>query len=47
MQLVRAGWSELSDILDIGSACAYHATSYGRRMSGNTLYIDGGANIMA
>jgi enoyl-[acyl-carrier protein] reductase I len=43
----KAPLGELPDIMDIGFACAYLATPYGRRMSGNTLYIDGGANIMA
>ena len=38
---------ELVDIMDVGFACAYLATPYARRMSGETLYIDGGVNIMA
>jgi enoyl-[acyl-carrier protein] reductase I len=38
---------ELVDIADVGSACAYLATDYGRRITGGTVYIDGGANIVA
>jgi enoyl-[acyl-carrier protein] reductase I len=29
------------------SVCAYLATSYARRLSGETLYVDGDVNIMA
>jgi len=43
----RAPVGELVDIMDVGFACAYLATPYARRMSGETLYIDGGVNIMA
>lgn len=43
----RAPLGELADIMDVGFACAYLATPYARRMSGETLYIDGGVNIMA
>jgi enoyl-[acyl-carrier protein] reductase I len=38
---------ELVDILDVGFACAYLATSLARRMTGGTVYVDGGANIVA
>lgn len=31
----------------IGFTCAYLTTPYARRLSGETLYIDGGVNIMA
>jgi enoyl-[acyl-carrier-protein] reductase (NADH) len=27
--------------------CAFLATPYARRLSGETLYVDGGVNIMA
>jgi enoyl-[acyl-carrier protein] reductase I len=37
----------LVDIMDVGFACAYLATPYARRLSGATLYVDGGVNIMA
>ncbi len=43
----KAPLGELADIMDVGFACAYLATPYARRMSGNTLYIDGGVNVMA
>ena len=38
---------ELVDIDDVGSACAYLASDYARRITGGTIYIDGGANIVA
>lgn len=38
---------ELVDIEDVGSACAYLASDYARRITGGTIYIDGGANIIA
>ena len=43
----RAPIGELVDIMDVGFTCAYLATPYARRLSGETLYIDGGVNIMA
>src|SRR5262245_29221378 len=43
----RAPVGELVDIMDVGYACAYLATPYARRLSGETLYVDGGVNIMA
>ena len=43
----RAPIGELVDIMDVGFACAYLATPYARRISGATVYVDGGANIMA
>jgi enoyl-[acyl-carrier protein] reductase I len=43
----RAPIGELVDIMDVGFACAYLATRYARRLSGETLYVDGGVNIMA
>mgnify|MGYP003580814134 CR=1 FL=1 len=38
---------ELVDIEDVGFACAYLATDFARRITGSTIYIDGGANIVA
>jgi enoyl-[acyl-carrier protein] reductase I len=38
---------ELVDIKDVGFACAYLATEFARRVTGGTIYIDGGANIVA
>jgi enoyl-[acyl-carrier protein] reductase I len=43
----RAPIGELVDIMDVGFACAYLATPYARRISGATVYVDGGANIVA
>jgi enoyl-[acyl-carrier protein] reductase I len=43
----RAPIGELVDILDVGFTCAFLATPYARRLSGETLYVDGGVNIMA
>jgi enoyl-[acyl-carrier protein] reductase I len=43
----RTPIGELVDIMDVGFACAYLATKYARRLSGETLYVDGGMNIMA
>jgi enoyl-[acyl-carrier protein] reductase I len=43
----RAPIGELVDIMDVGFTCAYLATPYARRLSGATLYVDGGVNIMA
>jgi enoyl-[acyl-carrier protein] reductase I len=43
----RAPVGELVDIMDVGFTCAYLATPYARRLTGQTLYVDGGVNIMA
>jgi enoyl-[acyl-carrier protein] reductase I len=43
----RAPVGELVDIDDVGFAVAYLATPYARRITGNTIYVDGGVNIMA
>lgn len=43
----KAPIGELVDIFDVGFACAYLATPYARRLSGETLFVDGGVNIMA
>lgn len=43
----RAPMGELADIMDVGFACAYLATPYARRVTGGTIYVDGGANIVA
>jgi enoyl-[acyl-carrier protein] reductase I len=43
----RAPLGELVDIMDVGFTCAFLATPYARRLSGETLYVDGGVNIMA
>ena len=43
----RSPVGELVDIMDVGFACAYLATPYGRRLTGQTMYVDGGVSIMA
>jgi enoyl-[acyl-carrier protein] reductase I len=43
----RAPVGELVDIDDVGMATAYLATPYARRLTGSTLYVDAGLNIMA
>ncbi len=43
----RAPVGELVDIMDVGFTCAYLASPYARRMTGDTVYVDGGINIMA
>ena len=43
----KAPLGELVDIMDVGYACAYLATPFARRITGGTVYVDGGANIVA
>jgi enoyl-[acyl-carrier protein] reductase I len=43
----RAPLGEVVDIMDVGMTCAFLATPYARRLSGETLYVDGGVHIMA
>lgn len=43
----KAPLGEIVDIMDVGFACAFLATPYARRMSGDTVYVDGGVHIMA
>jgi enoyl-[acyl-carrier protein] reductase I len=43
----HAPLGELVDIMDVGYTCAFLATPLAKRMSGETLYVDGGVNIMA
>ena len=42
----RAPIGELVDIMDVGYTCAFLATPYARRMTGNTIFVDGGVSIM-
>jgi enoyl-[acyl-carrier protein] reductase I len=42
----KAPLGELVDIMDVGWTCAYLATPFARRVTGGTVYIDGGANII-
>jgi len=37
---------ELVDIMDVGAACAYLATPLARRMTGGTVYVDGGVHLI-
>jgi len=43
----RAPLGELVDIMDVGFACAYLASDFARRITGGTIYVDGGANVVA
>jgi len=43
----RSPLGELVDIMDVGFACAYLATPFARRITGGTVYVDGGTNIIA
>ncbi|MBS0360481.1 MAG: enoyl-ACP reductase FabI [Proteobacteria bacterium] len=43
----KAPVGELVDIMDVGYTCAYLATPFARRVTGGTVYVDGGANIVA
>ena len=42
----EAPLGQLVDIDDVGHACAYLATPWAHRITGGTIYIDGGANII-
>ncbi len=43
----KAPLGELVDIMDVGYTCAYLATPFARRITGGTVYVDGGTNIVA
>jgi enoyl-[acyl-carrier protein] reductase I len=43
----KAPVGELVDIMDVGFTCAYLATPFARRVTGGTVYVDGGTNIVA
>ena len=43
----KAPIGELADIMDVGFTCAYLATPFARRITGGTVYVDGGSNIVA
>ncbi|WP_422016186.1 enoyl-ACP reductase FabI [Reyranella sp.] len=38
---------ELVDIMDVGYTCAFLATPFAHRVTGGTVYVDGGASIVA
>src|SRR5271166_6295975 len=43
----KAPLGELIDIVDVGFTCAYLATPFAKRMTGELIYVDGGANLIA
>ena len=43
----KAPLGELVDMMDVGYACAYLATPFAKRITGGTVYVDGGANLIA
>jgi len=43
----RAPIGELVDIVDVGNTCAYLASPYAHRLTGSTVYVDSGLNIVA
>jgi enoyl-[acyl-carrier protein] reductase I len=43
----RSPLGELVDIEDVGNTCAYLASPYAKRLTGSTVYVDGGLNIIA
>lgn len=45
--VVRSPVGELVDIMDVGYFCAFLAATFGRHLTGQVVYVDGGANIMA
>ncbi len=45
--ITRAPIGELVDIEDVGNTCAYLASPFARHLTGSTVYVDGGLNIIA
>ncbi|QJD93268.1 enoyl-ACP reductase FabI [Duganella dendranthematis] len=45
--VARAPLGELVDIVDVGNTCAYLASPFAKRLTGSTVYVDGGLNIIA
>jgi enoyl-[acyl-carrier protein] reductase I len=43
----KAPLGERIDIMDVGFTCAYLATSFAKRLTGGTVFVDGGVNIIA
>ena len=43
----KAPLGELVDIMDVGYVCGYLSTPFARRITGDTVYVDGGASIVA
>lgn len=45
--VARSPVGELVDIMDVGYFCSFLAAPFGRRLTGQVVYVDGGASIMA
>src|ERR1700759_2572567 len=43
----KAPLGELVDIMDVGFTCAYLSTFLAKRITGGTVFVDGGTNIIA
>jgi enoyl-[acyl-carrier protein] reductase I len=43
----KAPIGELVDIMDVGFACAYLASGFAKRITGETIYVDGGVHAVA
>ncbi|MFL5286165.1 MAG: enoyl-ACP reductase FabI, partial [Rhodopila sp.] len=43
----KAPLGELVDVMDVGFTCAYLSTFLAKRITGGTVYVDGGTNIVA
>lgn len=43
----RAPLGEIVEIMDVGYTCAYLASTFAQHITGETLYVDGGLNILA
>ena len=43
----KAPLGELVDIMDVGFACAYLASDFAHRITGGTVYVDGGTHVVA
>ena len=43
----KAPLGELVEITDVGRACAFLATDFAKRITGGTIYVDGGVNVVA
>ncbi|HUC17264.1 MAG TPA: enoyl-ACP reductase FabI [Acetobacteraceae bacterium] len=43
----KAPIGEPIDIMDVGATCVYLSTSYAHRITGETVYVDGGVHIVA
>ena len=46
-QREKRPWANCVDIMDVGYTCAYLSTPFARRITGELVYVDGGANLIA